>query len=118
MYNILAHPLLSDPSCRFQKLSSDDERLAQNQMAELLLELYPPAYTGDDASYLATAVAIQVAYQLERGYTPDLTKSQSRTHPGDVTSYRDRYLDSRAHAMVARVTHTATVGFWPYARGL
>jgi hypothetical protein len=118
LYDVTASSILADPTGRFQKLKTDAERIAQNELAELLLGLYPPAYTGDDAAALTVAVAIQVAFQLEQGFTPEIVKSQTRSHPGDTTGYRDRYIHAGAAAIVARVTRTATVGFSPTPRGV
>lgn len=118
LYDVTTNGLLADPTGRFQKLKTDDERTAQNALAELLLNLRPPAYVDGNADDLAYAVALQVAFQLEQGYTPEIVKSQTRTHPGDTTGYRDRYVHAGAAAIVARVTRTATVGFSPTPRGV
>lgn len=119
LYSVLAHPLLADPSSKFQKLSSDAERTGQNILAELLLGLVAPAYVGDDADRLSYAVALQVAYQLERGYTPEIVSTQQRgTQQGDATAYRDRFLHSGAAEIVARVTNTAHTTYSPAAFGV
>lgn len=118
LYDVTLSGILAAPDSRFQKLKTDDERVAQNELAELLLNLRRPAYTGVDADELTYAVALQVAFQLEQGYTPEIVKSQTRSHPGDTTGYRDRYIHAGAAAIVARVTRTATVGFSPTPRGV
>lgn len=118
LYDVLAHPLLADTTSRFQKLKTDDERRGQNQLAELLLDLRTPAYTDDAADELGYAVALQVAFQLEQGYTPEIVRTQSRSTPGDATTYRDRYLHPGAVAIVSRVTGVTAVGFSSTVRGV
>lgn len=118
LYDVTNVPLLTASGSRFLALKTDAERVAQNEIAEQLLGLRPPAYVGTDADNLTYAVAIQVAFQLEQGYSPQIEKSISRAHPGDVTTFRDRYIDARAAAIVAAVTRTATVGFSPTPRGV
>jgi hypothetical protein len=118
LYDVTAHPLLAAPDSKFQKLKTDAEREAQNLLAELLLDLRAPAYTDDAATELGYAVALQVAFQLEQGYTPEIVRSQSRSTPGDGTSYRDRYLHPGAAAIVSRVTGATPVGFTATLRGV
>jgi hypothetical protein len=114
LYDIASHPLLGG---KYTALKTPEEKEATQIMAELLLDLRAPAYTCDDALELAYAVVRQVNFQLEHGLTPDVVKSVSQTVPGTTTTYRERYKDPGAAAIVARVTKVATVGFTPMASG-
>lgn len=119
LYDVLDHPLLADPSGKFQKLPSEEARVAQTLQAELMLGLVGPAYTETaDVDALGYAIALQVLYQMERGLTPEVTKSQTRQQPGDTTMYRDRYLHSGAAEIVSRVTRTAHTIFRPATFGV
>ena len=107
-YDITGNELLSDA---YNKLASAGLKTATQIEAELLLGLQLPVYTGSDADTLVYAIVIQINFQLLQGLTPDMHRSVSNTHPGQTTAYRDRFVDPRASAIVARVTKRATVGF-------
>lgn len=113
-------PILSDASSRYRKLKTDPERVDQLVLAEMLLGLVTPAYTGAKADQIRYAVALQVNFQLDQGQiTAQEMKSVSTGAPGvSTTAYRDRYLHPGAAAIVARVTETAVVGFSPTPRGV
>ena len=115
LYDITDHPLLSK---KYTGLATDPERQAQQIMAEMLLDLRAPAYTGDAALELAYAVVAQINFQLQHGLEPEVVKSVSNTHPGLTTSYRDRYVSPAAWAIVQRVTGVKTVGFTPPGIGV
>jgi hypothetical protein len=115
LYDVTGHPLLSE---QFNKLKTAEEKTAQMIMAHLLLNLRAPAFSGDEAEELGYAIVRQVNYQIQRGISPEVMKSISNTQPGITTTYRDRYLDPGAWAIVARVTGVATVGFSPTAPGV
>jgi hypothetical protein len=115
LYSITDHPLLSD---KFAGLKSDEARDAQHQLAELLLNLTPPAYTGVQAEELGYAIVSQINFQLQKSLEPEVVKSQSNTHPGMTTAYRDRYVSPLAWSIVSRVTRVRTVGFTPPGIGV
>lgn len=108
-------PLLADADGRYRKLKTDEERADQLALAELLLDLTAPAYTGDDADRLMYAIALQVKFQMEQGVlTAQMMKSVTTgTQAGSTTTYRDRYLHPGAAAIVGRVTGRAQVAFSP-----
>lgn len=111
-------PLLADANGRYRKLKTPEERADQLVLAELLLGLHAPVYTDTDADQLMYAIALQVGFQMEQGViTAQILRSQSNTHPGNTTTYRDRYLHPGAAAIVSRVTKVATVGFTPMTMG-
>jgi hypothetical protein len=115
LYDVTGHPLLGED---FAKLKSDDARAAQNAVAELLLGLVAPAYT--DATVvdqLKLAVARQINFQLQQGMTASVMRTMNQTRPGVANSYRDRYADAGALAIVAAVTDVAAVRFEPMGRG-
>lgn len=114
LYDITAHPLLGG---KYNQLKSPEEKEATHIMAELLLGLRGPALVGADAEELAYAVVRQINFGLEHGITPDIMKSVSQTVPGTTTTYRDRYLDPGAAAIVARVTKVAQVRYVPMTTG-
>lgn len=115
LYDIDSHPLLSG---KYKGLATDDERDAQHQVAEMLLGLLPPAYTGDKAEKLCYAIVLQVNFQVEHGLTPDITKSVSNAHPGNTTTYRDRYVSPVAWDIVRHVTGRTTPGLTPPGIGV
>lgn len=107
-----ALPVLSDAASAYRKLKTDAERTDQIVIAELLLGLRPPAYViARTVAELEYAVAIQVIFQMQQGVSPEITKSISQAHPGNTTTYRDRYLSPDAAALVARATNTKWTGF-------
>lgn len=106
-----ALPVLSDVTSAYRKLKTNGERTDQIVIAELLLGLRPPAYAGRPGSEIEYAVALQVQFQMQQGVTPEIMKSVSQAHPGNTTTYRDRYLSPEAAALVARATNTAWTGF-------
>lgn len=94
------------------KWPSDAGKQAElNIIAEQLLGLKAPAYTGDKAELLVKAVVSQINFMVQRGIEPDVVKSVSNTHPGNTTSYRDRFIDPDAYAQVCAVTGRRAVGF-------
>lgn len=113
LYDITDHALLGGKYLK----SEPPEQVAVQIMAELLLNLRIPVYTGTDAEELGYAIVRQINFILEHGVTPDIMKSVNQQQPGTTVTYRDRYLDPGAAAIVARVTRTATVGFSPMTRG-
>src|SRR5690242_2429966 len=108
LYDITDHPLLSDA---YTRLATDEAREANQVLAEMLLGLKAPAYAGEAAERLGYAVVIQINFQLQHGIEPAVLKSVSNTHPGNTTSYRDRYVDPMAWKIVEEVTGVVTVGF-------
>lgn len=106
-----ALPLLADVGSRYRKLKTNAERTDQVVLAELLLGLRPPAYAGRAADEIMYGIALQVMFQMEQGVTPDIMKSLSNSHPGNTTTYRDRYLSPDAAVLVARATGTKYTGF-------
>lgn len=115
LYPVTGHPLLGE---KFAKLKTDEERDAYVILSELLLDLRAPAYTGQDAEELTYANVMQVNFQLEHGLTPEITKSVSQSHPGNTTTYRDRYVSPAAWAIVQRVTKVQNVAFRPPGIGV
>ena len=116
LYTITGHPLLSS---KFLGLSDDDTREAYQTMAELLLDLRPPAYnTGTDADDIAYAIVAQINFLLQQDLDPEIVKSVSLSHPGMVTQYRDRYRSARAYEIVALVTRVKQVRFDVPGRGV
>lgn len=113
-------PLLADSSSRYRKLKTNAERLDQLVLAELLLGLSAPAYTGQKGGEIKYGIALQVTYQLEQGFlTAQIMKSVSTGAPASATTaYRDRYIHPGAAAIVMRATGTAVVGFTPPPRGV
>lgn len=114
LYAIDAHPLLSK---KFDALPPEEQE-AQHLLAEMLLDLRAPVYTGNPALELSYAVVEQINFQLQRGLEPEVLKSVSNTHPGNTTAYRDRYVSPAAWAIVQRVTGVKTVGFTPPGIGV
>lgn len=114
-----ALPILSDSSSRYRKLKTAEERKDQLVVAELLLGLSAPVYTGQDGGSLMYAIALQVNFQMDQGQiTAQQLKSEAVNAPGtSTTSYRDRYLHPGAVSIVNRVTKTAITGFVPMAPG-
>jgi hypothetical protein len=114
LYDITGHPLLSS---KFSALASDDLKNAHILQAQLLLQLREPVYTGDEAEQLGYALVRQVNFQLEKGITPEFMKSVSKGVPGNVETFRDRYVDSGAWAIVSHVTKVEQVRFSVPGRG-
>lgn len=104
-------PLLADPTSQYRKLKTDEERADQIVLAELLHGLKAPAYVGDIADRIAYGLALQVIFQLQQGVTPDITKSVSNAHPGNTTTYRDRYKSPEAAAIISAATGVKWTGF-------
>lgn len=103
--------------------SSDERAAAQTALhvdAELLLGLQPAAapYTGDDADMLGFAVVRQINFMLEHGITPSVVQSSADTNRGLTTTYRNRWVDPDAAAIVARVTGLRQVRFEPAMAGV
>lgn len=114
-----ASALLGGAGDKWAKLASDDLRLAMHLDAEMLLDLRAPAYTGADAEELSFAVVHQVLFMLEHGITPSLVKATSQGGPSAATkTYRDRWIDPQAAAIVARVTGRRAVRFEPFMAGV
>lgn len=114
-YPIEGHPLLSG---KYTGLKTQGEKDSNYHMAEMLLGLVPPPYTGEKAERLVYAIVLQVNFQLEHGLTPEIVKSVSNTHPGMATTYRDRYVSPVAWDIVRFVTGRTTVGFTPPGIGV
>ena len=99
-----------------------DQRTAQQTAlhlsAELMLDLTAPAYTGDDADMLGFAVVRQINFMLEHGIAPSVLRSAADTSRGLTTTYRDRWIDPDAAAIVARVTGRRQVRFEPAMAGV
>lgn len=114
LYDITGHPLLSS---KFNALASDDQKNAHIINAQLLLQLRAPAYAGDEADQLGYAIVRQVNFQLEQGITPEFMKSVSKGVPGNVETYRDRYVEPGAWAIVSHVTKVEQVRFSVPGRG-
>lgn len=112
-------PMLADVSSRYRKLKTNAERADQLVLAEMLLGLVSPVYTGASADQLRYAIALQVNFQMDQGQiTAQQMRSVSTGAPGvSTTTYRDRYLHPGAAAIVIRVTQTAVVGFSPMPLG-
>jgi hypothetical protein len=101
-------------SAGFTAKPSPDQATYQ-VMAEMLLGLASPAYTGDDAKRLAYAVALQINYQLERGVSPESVRSSGNAQAGNTTTYRDRAVHSGARQIVEQVTGVRQVRYEPFA---
>ena len=113
--SVPASPLLSSA---FTKLPAATQS-AQHLLAERLLGLVAPAYTGDDADDLGLAVVLQINYQLARGLTEASYLRQSANNKaGNTTTYRDRWIDPDAAQIVARVTGRSQVRFEPATFGV
>jgi uncharacterized protein YlaN (UPF0358 family) len=108
-----ALPLLADESSRYRKLKTDAERADQLVVAEMLLGLSGPVYTGRTANEIMYGIALQVNFQLDQGFiTAQQLKSISTGAPAsNTTSYRDRYLHPGAAAIIARATGMGITGF-------
>lgn len=106
MYDVTGNARLSG------KAPTDSAKLTElNALAEMLLSLKAPAYTGPQAEQLTEAVVEQINFMVQRGIEPTVVKSVSNTHPGNTTSYRDRFVSPDAYAMVCAVTGRRAVGF-------
>lgn len=103
-----AEPLLSE---KYLKLKSDDERAAQQETAERLLNLSEPAYTGAQMDAIQLALVHQINFQLEHGMTPEVMRSIGNAHSGLNTSYRDRWLSPVAWRIIEVTTGVQYVGF-------
>lgn len=112
-------PILANPDSRYRKLKSDPERVDQVVVAEMLLGLTDPPYTGRKADEIMYGVALQINFQLEQGtITSQVMRSVSTNAPGNsMTTYRDRYLHPGAVDIVNRATGRAVVGFTPMSPG-
>jgi hypothetical protein len=108
-------PLLSE---RWGKLATDAERTAQHIRAEMDLGLRAPVYIGTDAEELTYAIVLQINTNLERGATPVLTKGTANAKSGANETYRDRWVNPEAAAIVARVTGVQAVRFVPVTAGV
>ena len=95
--SIAAHPLLSN-----QAKALDPAVLnAQQDVAETLLGLFPPAVTvALTLSRVTTAIVLQMNFQIAQGLDPLYTEFTQSAHSRQMVSYRDRYLDPRAVAIV------------------
>ena len=102
-----ASALLSD---KYTK-KSPAEQLALHLVAEQLLDLRAPALTGNDGEELAFAVVLQVNYLLQRGDEPLVKESIANGNPSLSTTFRDRYVNPDAAAIVTRVTGRQQVRF-------
>lgn len=107
------NPLLSE---RWNGLTAARQTSEQIR-AEMALGL-TAGYDGSDAEELAYAIVLQINFQLARGETPDIQKSVANAKTGLNDTYRDRYVDPEAAAIVARVTGAAQVRFTPMTAGV
>lgn len=114
LYDITDNPLLEE---KYKKLKDDGVRLSNQILAEMVLGLKAPLYTGSDAEEIVYAIVEQINYQLQKGVEPEVIKSVSNTHPGNTTTYRDRYLSPIAWRIIERVTGVKTVRFAPFGHG-
>jgi hypothetical protein len=113
---LIGHALLSG---QFAGLPDDDQRNAQQEIAELLLGLSSPFPTDPElVEAVKLAVVLQINYQLQQGTEPETVKSMTQNHPGIMTSYRDRYLSPRAAAIVASLMHVKAVRWEVPTRGV
>ncbi len=117
LYSYVAgDPLLSG---KWEGLGDEDQRRSHQELAERLLGLSQPIYTDlDIVGTLHIAIVLQVNFLLEQNLEPELLKSQSNQHPGNMTAYRDRYLSPKAAALVDTVTGRRQVRFEPPTRGV
>lgn len=115
LYSVDGHPMLGE---KYNNLVNPDEAVAHVVLAEMLLGLKAPVYTGEPAERLKFAIAIQVNFQLQQGVEPDVLKSVSNTHPGNTTQYRDRMVSPDARALTQYVTGNTPVGFRPPGLGV
>lgn len=108
------HPLLSG------KWPADAaKQAAQAQLAEQLLDLRAPAYVNADAvEDLTTAVVLQINFQLQHELEPHVIRTANQSNPGVSTTYRDRYVNPEAMAIVCRTTGRRYVGFTPPGAGV
>jgi hypothetical protein len=75
--------------------SSPDAFHAQQQIAELLLEL-PVPVKESMVTQLTLAVVMQVNFQIEQGIDPLYISASSSAHTRNSVNYRNRYIDPRA----------------------
>jgi hypothetical protein len=114
LYPVAGNPLLGQKFLQLDPLEQDPQVL----LAEMLLNHTSPAYAGDAGEQLAYANVLQINFQLEKGLTPEIHKSVSQSHPGNTTTFRDRYVSPEAWAIVQRVTKIRVVGFRPPGIGV
>ncbi len=110
-----ASTLLSD---KYAKLASDAERLSYHLLAEQLLDLRAPVYTGTDAEELGFAVVLQINFLLQQGMEPLVKKNIVKGSPSISEGYRDRLINPNAALIVARVTGRQQVRFTPPFAGV
>jgi len=110
-----ASPLLSE---KWAKLKTDADRTALHLAAEMMLGLVAPVYTGDDADMLGFAIVRQINFMLEHGVTPSVVQSAADGNRGTTTTYRNRWVDPDAAAIVALVTGAKPVRFEPATVGV
>ena len=96
----------------------EEARLVENVLAERVLGLKGPAYTGADKDSLILAVAIQMNFQVEQGLSPDIHKTVNNTQPGMMTAYRNRQVSPDAWRIVSATTGVQTIGFSPPGIGV
>lgn len=113
IYDLTDQPLLADPKNKYNNLESEPQRVAQQTVAEILLGVEEPALADDDAARMTYAIALQILFQLEQGLTPEIVRSQNLQHPGNATTYRDRYLHPGAARIVQQVLGIEQVAFQP-----
>lgn len=109
-----AYDLLSDAVVKL----SEPKRTALNRRAERSLGLTKPAYTGEDADELAMAVALQMNFAHAEGKQPSFKKSSTNGNPAIMDTFRDRWVDPEAAAIVERVTGAHPVRFTPPFAGV
>lgn len=115
LYDITGVPI----GAKYTALKSAAEKLAQQEIAELLLNLTAPVYTNaNEVVGLTLAIAHQIDFQLEQGLTSEEMKSVGNSHSGLNTTYRDRWVSPVAWDIVKRITKVATVGFTALGPGV
>lgn len=103
----------------FTALSPDEQIAYEGVAQELLREIGLRAgYTGDDADRLSMAKVLQVNYLVARGDEPLVKKAITQGGTAVSTTFRDRYLNPDAAAIVARVTGMQQVRFTPPLAGV
>src|SRR5690349_31702 len=73
-------------------------------LAETLLALRAPVVTDDsDLAKMKLAIVLQMNFQVEEGTDPLILSGVASTHSKQSKSFRDRWVDPRALAIVAEV---------------
>ncbi len=113
VYDVESHPLLGDPKGKFQSLEDPEEQQAIVQIAEALLRINQETQDDGEDATMKNAVALQVNFLLDQGMTPQFALQTNQSQPGLSTTFRSRWLDPRAAALVSRVLGIEQVRFTP-----